>query len=61
MSRSKNGPELDERTMRRQVLAFLDEYCRTLTLQDVREWYVDAFPDIAPAASLAEGVCLNAP
>ena len=55
------GPEIDERTMRRQILAFLDEYCRTLTLQDVREWYIDVFPDAAPTASFAEGVCLNAP
>ncbi len=47
--------------MRRQILAFLDEYCRTLTLQDVREWYVDAFPDVTPAAPFAEGVYLNAP
>ena len=60
MSRS-NTPDLDERTMRRQILAFLDEYCRSLTLQDVREWYVDAFPEATPAAPYAEGVCLNAP
>jgi len=55
------GPEVDERAMRRQILAFLDEYCRTLTLQDVREWYADAFPDVTPTATFAEGVCLNAP
>lgn len=41
-------PEADERAMRRQILAFLEEYCRGMTLQDVREWYVDAF-------------CLNTP
>ncbi len=46
--------------MRRQVLAFLDEHGRSLTLQDVREWYVDAFPESAPPAACAEGVCLNA-
>ena len=60
MSRSK-CPEVEERAMRRQVLAFLDEYCRSLTLQDVREWYVDVFPDLTPAAPLAEGVYLNGP
>ena len=47
--------------MRRQILAFLDEYCRTLTLQDVREWYVDVFPEVTPAAPCAEGVYLNVP
>ena len=47
--------------MRRQILVFLDEYCRSLTLQDVREWYVDVFPDVTPAAPCAEGVSLNAP
>ncbi len=47
--------------MRRQVLAFLDEYCGSLTLHDVREWYVDVFPEVTPAATVAEGVCLNTP
>lgn len=42
------SPELDERSMRRQILAFLDEYCREMTLQDVREWYLDALADVAP-------------
>ena len=59
MSRSK-WSEVDERKMRRQVLEFLDEYCRSLTLQDVREWYVDVFPEITPAVC-AEGVYLNVP
>jgi len=59
MPRSK-CPEVDERKMRRQILAFLDEYCGSLTLQDVREWYVDVFPEIAPTAC-AEGVYLNVP
>jgi len=59
MARSKESLA-DERTMRRQVLAFLDEHCRSLTLQDVREWYVDAFPESAPPAPCVEGVCLNA-
>lgn len=60
MSRS-NRPEVDDRAMRRQILAFLDEYCGSLTLQDVREWYLDVFPDTTPAVPFAEGVCLNAP
>jgi hypothetical protein len=61
MSCSTSCPGPDEHTMRRQILAFLDEYCRTLTLQDVREWYADVFPDVTPAAPFAEGVYLNAP
>jgi hypothetical protein len=61
MSCSTNCADVDERAMRRQILAFLDEYCCTLTLQDVREWYADVFPDITPAAPFAEGVYLNAP
>jgi hypothetical protein len=44
-------PELEEHAMRRQVLAFLDEYCRGMTLQDVREWYLDAFADVTPSSS----------
>lgn len=55
------GPEADERMMRRQILAFLEEYCRGMTLQDVREWYIDAFSDQMPAAPYAEGICLNTP
>ncbi len=47
--------------MRGQILAFLDEYCRGLTLQDVREWYIDVFPELTPAAPCAEGVYLNLP
>jgi hypothetical protein len=47
--------------MRGQILAFLDEYCRGLTLQDVREWYLDAFPESTPAVPCAEGVYLNLP
>lgn len=33
---------IDEHLMRKQILAFLDEYCRGMTLADVREWYADA-------------------
>lgn len=36
-------PVADERVMRRQILTFLEEYCRGMTLQDVREWYAEAF------------------
>lgn len=31
-----------ERAMRAQILERLDEFCRGLTLGDVREWYVDS-------------------
>jgi hypothetical protein len=37
--------EADEQTqaaMRGQILAFLDEYCRDLTLRDAGRWYDDA-------------------
>jgi hypothetical protein len=53
-------PDSDERTMRSLILAFLDEYCRGLTLHEVREWYVDVFPESTPAVR-AEGVYLNVP
>jgi hypothetical protein len=49
------GPEADERTMRCQILAFLEEYCRGMTLQDVREWYVDAFSEHVPAVPFGPG------
>jgi hypothetical protein len=51
---TSNGPEGDERIARSQVLAFLDEYCRSLTLQDVREWYVEAFPEAMPTGTCAQ-------
>ena len=41
--RGLQEPEADEITMRRQILDFLEEYCRGLSLNDVREWYLDAF------------------
>ncbi len=34
---------LDEHLMKLQVLAFIEEHCRELTLRDVRDWYVEAF------------------
>ena len=55
-----HGCSAEERAMRSQILTFLEDYCRSLTLKDVREWYVDAFPEVTPAAAHAEGVCLNA-
>ncbi len=48
------GSDLDERTMRRQILTFLEEYCRGMTLADVREWYVDALADTAPPVSIPD-------
>lgn len=42
------GELLGERAMRAQILAILEELCRDLTLQDVREWYVDAMHEPAP-------------
>jgi hypothetical protein len=40
--------EADEQTresMRGRILAFLDEYCRDLTLGDAGRWYDDALRD----------------
>ena len=48
------GSDLDERTMRRQILTFLEEYCRGMTLADVREWYVDALADATPPVSISD-------
>lgn len=45
----------DEHVMRKQLLAFLDEYCRGMTLADVREWYADAVS--SDATVYAEGGC----
>jgi hypothetical protein len=33
----------DELAMRRQILAFLEEHCRSMTLREAREWYDEAF------------------
>lgn len=35
----------EERVMKLQVLAFIEEHCRALTLRDVREWYQEAFAE----------------
>jgi hypothetical protein len=31
-----------EAAMRAQILVFLEEYCRSMTLRDAREWYAEA-------------------
>ena len=49
------GSDFDERMMRRQLLAFLDEYCRGMTLADVREWYADALADAVPGTPVSDG------
>ncbi len=33
----------EERVVKLQVLAFIEEHCRGLTLRDVCEWYNEAF------------------
>lgn len=40
-----------EALMRAQILAFLEEYCRGMTLRDAREWFVDAARSEACAES----------
>jgi hypothetical protein len=32
--------DLEERAMRSQIVAFLEDYCRGMTLGDARDWYV---------------------
>lgn len=32
-----------ERQLRSRILAFIDRYCGSMTLQDAREWYAEAF------------------
>jgi hypothetical protein len=54
MSWAAEPSDLAERKMRRQVLAFLDDYCRGMTLRDAREWYVDAFADAPPFGETAQ-------
>ena len=48
MWRATDTTDQDERAMRREILAFLDVYCRGMTLQDAREWYVEAFAAESP-------------
>jgi hypothetical protein len=35
--------EFEERAMRGQIVAFLEEYCRGMTLRDARECFADSF------------------
>lgn len=37
------GRDCDEIVMRRQIVAFLEEYCRGMTLREAGEWYDEAF------------------
>jgi hypothetical protein len=37
--------EFEEQAMRRQIVAFLEEHCRGMTLRDAHEWFPDAFAD----------------
>ena len=37
--------EVEEQAMRRQIVAFLEEYCRGMTLRDAHEWFADAFTE----------------
>jgi hypothetical protein len=45
-----------ERAMRAQILERLDEFCRGLTLGDVRQWYYDSLSDTAPLAGRAPAI-----
>jgi hypothetical protein len=44
--------EPSDRATRVQMLAFLDEICRGMTLRDAREWYAQAFADTEVPADL---------
>jgi len=46
-----SGLEADEHLMKHQIIAFLEEYCRGMTLQDVCEWYSEAFATDAPTTT----------
>jgi hypothetical protein len=41
MHRPLEAPE--EQLAKLQILAFIEEHCRNLTLREVREWYMEAF------------------
>lgn len=34
--------------LRLDLLAFIEEYCRDMTLQQAREWFREAFPESEP-------------
>jgi hypothetical protein len=42
---SVEGSDFEEQAMRRQIVAFLEEYCRGMTLRDAHEWFPDAFAE----------------
>ncbi|HTU81200.1 MAG TPA: hypothetical protein VMF61_03670 [Candidatus Acidoferrales bacterium] len=39
---SDRARDREEATMRRQIVAFLEEYCRGMTLREAGEWYDEA-------------------
>lgn len=39
------GADAEERIAQLALLAFLDDYCRGMTLKDAGEWYVEAFSE----------------
>lgn len=41
----------DEQSMKLQVLAFIEEHCRGLTLRDVRDWYDETLVSEMPSES----------
>lgn len=48
MLRGMRSQELfDEGLAKLQLLAFLEEHCRNVTLHEVRDWYAEAFMDTA--------------
>ncbi len=54
-----SGLEADEHLMKHQILDFLEEYCRGLTLRDVCEWYTEAFAAEAPTAPPIDGAVFS--
>jgi hypothetical protein len=42
IARTLDAREGDELVMRRQIVAFLEEYCRGMTLREAGEWYDEA-------------------
>ena len=54
-------PIEDERILRSRILAFIDEHCGSMTLQDAREWYNDAFLNDAAGELVREESLLNPP
>lgn len=46
---STTGATADEIWVHEHLLAFLEEYCRGMTLRDAREWYADSLGAEMPA------------